>query len=68
VADYEELNRANWDDRVPAHLGSEDYSVQAFPFEALPGQMVESGGGEWRLADVPSRMPCTFTLQAVRQG
>jgi hypothetical protein len=38
------------------------------PFEALPGQMVESGGGEWRLADDPARMPCTFTLQAVRQG
>jgi SAM-dependent methyltransferase len=30
VADYRELNRANWDDRVPAHLGSRDYSVQQF--------------------------------------
>lgn len=38
------------------------------PFEALPGQMAESGGGEWRLADDPARMPCTFTLQAVRRG
>jgi SAM-dependent methyltransferase len=38
------------------------------PFEALPGQMVEIGGGEWRLADDPARMPCTFTLQAVRHG
>jgi len=38
------------------------------PFEALPGRMVESGGGEWRLADDPARMPCTFTLQAVRQS
>jgi SAM-dependent methyltransferase len=30
VADYQELNRANWDDRVPAHLESRDYSVQQF--------------------------------------
>jgi SAM-dependent methyltransferase len=30
VADYLELNRANWDDRVPAHVGSADYAVQRF--------------------------------------
>jgi SAM-dependent methyltransferase len=30
VADYRDLNRANWDDRVPAHLRSQDYSVQRF--------------------------------------
>jgi SAM-dependent methyltransferase len=30
VADYREINRANWDDRVPAHLASADYKVQRF--------------------------------------
>ena len=30
MTDYQELNRANWDDRVPAHLGSPEYSVQRF--------------------------------------
>ena len=30
MADYREINRANWDDRVPAHLASEYYSVQRF--------------------------------------
>jgi SAM-dependent methyltransferase len=30
VADYRDLNRANWDDRVPVHLASPDYHVQRF--------------------------------------
>jgi SAM-dependent methyltransferase len=30
VTDYREINRANWDDRVPAHLASDYYSVQRF--------------------------------------
>jgi SAM-dependent methyltransferase len=30
VADYRELNRANWDDRVPAHVASPDYAVRRF--------------------------------------
>jgi SAM-dependent methyltransferase len=30
VAEYLELNRANWDDRVPAHVTSADYAVQRF--------------------------------------
>jgi len=30
VADYRELNRATWDDRVPAHVASADYAVQRF--------------------------------------
>jgi SAM-dependent methyltransferase len=30
VAEYLDLNRANWDDRVPAHVASADYSVQRF--------------------------------------
>jgi SAM-dependent methyltransferase len=28
--DWRELNRANWDDRVPVHLGSEFYDVAGF--------------------------------------
>ena len=30
VSDYRDLNRANWDDRVPAHLASPDYAVERF--------------------------------------
>jgi SAM-dependent methyltransferase len=30
VADYLDVNRANWDDRVPAHLASADYAVRRF--------------------------------------
>lgn len=36
------------------------------PWNALPGMMVEVGGGEWRLADRPWRLAHTFTLQAVK--
>ena len=38
------------------------------PWEALPGQMERAGGGEWRLADRPWRLPCTYTLQAVKHA
>ena len=38
------------------------------PYEALPGQMEDVGGGEWRLRDRPERLPHTYTLQAVRRG
>ena len=37
------------------------------PWEALPGQMERIGGGEWRLADRPWRLPHTYTLQAIRR-
>jgi len=37
------------------------------PWNAFPGQMVEGDDGEWRLADRPERMACTYTLQAVKQ-
>ena len=37
------------------------------PWEALPGQMERLEGGEWRLADRPWRLPCTYTLQAVKR-
>jgi SAM-dependent methyltransferase len=38
------------------------------PWEALPGQMEEIGGGEWRLADRPWRLAHSYTLQAVRRA
>jgi SAM-dependent methyltransferase len=38
------------------------------PWAALPGQMEEIGGGEWRLADRPWRLAHSYTLQAVRRG
>jgi SAM-dependent methyltransferase len=34
------------------------------PWDALPGQMVDTGGGEMQLADRPERMPCSYTIQA----
>jgi SAM-dependent methyltransferase len=30
VEDYREINRANWDERAPAHAASPDYNVQGF--------------------------------------
>jgi len=36
------------------------------PWDALPGQMTEIGGGEFRLTDRPERLPHTYTLQARR--
>ena len=30
VTDYQDVNRANWDDRVPVHLASDYYSVQRY--------------------------------------
>ena len=36
------------------------------PWEALPGLMQEIGGGEWRLADRPWRLPHSYTLHAVK--
>jgi 2-polyprenyl-3-methyl-5-hydroxy-6-metoxy-1,4-benzoquinol methylase len=30
VSDYRDVNRANWDDRVPVHLASPDYAVDRF--------------------------------------
>jgi SAM-dependent methyltransferase len=37
------------------------------PWEALPGQMEQIGGGEWRLADRPWRVAHSYTLQAVKR-
>jgi hypothetical protein len=38
------------------------------PWEALPGKMKQVGGGEWRLADHPARVPHTYTLRALKVG
>ena len=38
------------------------------PWEALPGQMEKLDRGEWRLADRPSRLAHSFTLQARKPG
>lgn len=37
------------------------------PWQALPGQMERLDGGEWRLTDRPSRLPHSYTLQAVKR-
>jgi SAM-dependent methyltransferase len=36
------------------------------PWQALPGQMTQIGGGEWRLTDRPWRLAHSYTLQAVK--
>jgi SAM-dependent methyltransferase len=36
----------------------------SIPWEGLPGQMNDAGGGEWRLSDRPERLPHSYTLQA----
>lgn len=37
---------------------------RSVPWNALPGQMVRDDDGEWSLADTPSRLAASFTLQA----
>jgi SAM-dependent methyltransferase len=37
------------------------------PWVALPGKMEQIGGGEWRLAENPARLPHSYTLQAVKR-
>jgi SAM-dependent methyltransferase len=36
------------------------------PWQALPGQMTQIDGGEWRLTDRPWRLAHSYTLQAVK--
>jgi SAM-dependent methyltransferase len=38
------------------------------PWDALPGQMERLQTGEFRLRDRPSRLACSYTLQAVKGG
>jgi hypothetical protein len=37
VSDYRQLNRANWDERAPAHAASADYALERF--RADPGHL-----------------------------
>src|SRR5215472_9056035 len=39
MTDYREVNRANWDERVPAHVASPDYAVGQFTSD--PGFLSE---------------------------
>jgi hypothetical protein len=38
------------------------------PWNAIPGQMELTTGGEWRLIDLPARVAMSYTLQAVKAG
>jgi hypothetical protein len=53
VADYLGLNRANWDDRVPAHVASADYAVRRFLDDPafLSDCVLELLLRHWRLGD-----------------
>ena len=37
-------------------------------WNALPGKMEQIGGGQWRLADNPARLPHSYTMQAVKRS
>ena len=37
-------------------------------WNALPGAMEQIGGGQWRLADNPARLPHSYTMQAVKRS
>ncbi len=39
---------------------------QSVPWDAMPGQMIDVGGGEMQLKDRPERLPHSYTLQARR--
>jgi len=46
VEDYRKLNRANWDERAPAHANSPDYNVQGYIDDsALIGHVVQFDQG-----------------------
>ncbi|HEX3688616.1 MAG TPA: hypothetical protein VHV28_02935 [Solirubrobacteraceae bacterium] len=38
------------------------------PWNALPGQMEQTAGNEWRLIERPERVAMSYTLQAVKAG
>lgn len=54
-------------------LGAVDMQVtglvehDSVPWDALPGQMQRGDDDEWRLMERPERLPCTYTLQAVKR-
>lgn len=39
---------------------------QSVPWNAMPGQMVEIGAGEWQLAEAPERLAATYTITATK--
>lgn len=63
-AEWRELNRANWDDRVPVHLASEFYDLDAFRDGADPLRAFESG--EARDVAGRPRIPMMLSLRATR--
>ena len=40
----------------------------SIPWQAFPGRMEQIGGGEWRLAEEPWRLPHSYTLQAIKRA
>jgi SAM-dependent methyltransferase len=40
----------------------------SIPWNGIPGQMEQIGGGEWRLIDRPERVPASYTLRARLRG
>jgi SAM-dependent methyltransferase len=40
----------------------------SIPWNGIPGQMEQIGGGEWRLIDRPERLPASYTLRARLRG
>ena len=39
---------------------------QSVPWNAMPGQMVEIGAGEWQLVEAPERLAATYTITATK--
>ena len=55
---------------VLLHAGMEVTALtehDSVPWQALPEQMEQIDGGEWRIRDRPWRVPHSYTLQAVRR-
>jgi SAM-dependent methyltransferase len=59
-----EIFNALWSAGMEITLFEEHMSV---PWNALGDEMVDIGGGEYQLADRPERLPCTYTLRAVKR-
>jgi hypothetical protein len=56
-----EIFNALWSAGMEITLFEEHDSA---PWAALPDQMHEDEGGEWRLIDRPERLPSTYSLRA----
>ena len=83
VTESFELNRANWDERVPAHLAFDLVYTGVGALTWLPGirrwgtvpwrafsgeTMASAGSGEWRLAEMPARLAASFTIAATKNS